>query len=115
MTGAQIAAVLRGYWYLDTTEAALQAAIAEALKRGGVEFTEEERLDGQSRIDFLAGDVGIELKVAGGMTAVRRQLCRYGQYDRIRELVLVTTMLRHGTIRHVGVPLHVVTISDGLR
>lgn len=77
-------------------EADLQAEIAEALAAAGIAATREVPLsDGASRIDLLAWDVGIEVKIAGSTPAVRRQLARYAQCPEIAALVLVTVRASH--------------------
>jgi len=78
------------------TEAELQAEIAAAFAAAGIDAAREVRLsDGQSRIDLLAGSVGIEVKIGGGRSAVNRQLARYARCDEITALVLVTTRAGH--------------------
>ena len=42
-------------------------------------------------IDFLAGDVGIEVKIKGSAADAFRQLKRYAESDRIGSLILVTS------------------------
>ncbi|WP_345750093.1 hypothetical protein [Microbacterium rhizophilus] len=77
----------------------LQAAIADLLADADIAATREVRLsDGQSRIDLLAGRVGIEVKVGGGTSDVARQLARYAQCSEISALVLVTTRVAHSHV-----------------
>lgn len=73
------------------TEDAVQRKIAEAFTRNAVAHEREVRLDKASRIDFMVGELGVEVKVGGGITAVIRQLHRYAEFARVAELVLVTT------------------------
>ena len=62
----------------------------------GLEHEHEVRLDDHSRIDFLtAAGVGIEVKIAGSVEDVLRQLIRYSQHPRVQALVLVTTIAAH--------------------
>lgn len=76
-------------------ETVLQDAIADAFTRAGLDFDREVVLGRTSRIDFLVGDIGIEVKVAGSRADVIRQLHRYSQEERIAVLVLATTCMRH--------------------
>jgi hypothetical protein len=72
-------------------EARVQAAIEALLLREGIEHRRELTLSPKDRIDFLVGGIGLEVKVAGSVGAVVRQLERYAKHDRIKSLVLVTT------------------------
>ena len=86
-------------WRLElANEAALQAQIAAALDAGGIPFEREAWLSPKDRIDFLAGPVGIEVKVKGGPTEIARQCARYCATGRISALVLATS-------RRIGLPL----------
>lgn len=105
--------VLRASRFRYTSEDALQFAIAVALTNGGIAHEREVRLDGAGRIDFLAGDVGIEVKVAGSAANVRRQIDRYCRSDRLAALILVTDRVRHLAVqvRSNGKPVHVISIA----
>lgn len=72
-------------------EARVQAAIEALLKREGVDHKREHRFDKASRVDFLVGSIGVEVKTGGGISAVIRQLHRYAEFEAVSELVLVTT------------------------
>lgn len=78
-------------------ELALQDEIARVLGAGGFAFEREVRLSDADRIDFLVGDIGLEVKTAGTRTQVIRQLHRYAQHERIGELVLATTRWSHAS------------------
>lgn len=85
-------------WRLElANEAALQAQIAAALEAAGIPFEREAWLSAKDRIDFLAGPVGIEVKVKGGPTEITRQCARYCATGRISALVLATR-------RRIGLP-----------
>lgn len=114
MTGDDIAAALDAFTLLDTDEYALQDAIDLALRRAGAAPLREVRLTAADRIDLLIGTVGIEVKVAGSVAAVERQLRRYATCGLISELVLVTTRVAHTAIDDVGCPLHVVPLMRGV-
>ena len=94
-------------------EADLQAAIAETLAAHSIDADREVSLsDGISRIDLLAGQVGIEVKIGGAPVGVTTQLNRYAQCPEISVLVLVTTRARHGLGLHSlnGKPLLVCSL-----
>lgn len=110
MNALSIAAVLRGWDLLDTDEYALQAGIEEAFRRAGIDYAREVPLTPRDRIDFVVGFTGVEVKVAGSIDGVRRQLRRYAVCKGIDDLVLVTTRVQHTRIHGVGVPLTFVPI-----
>lgn len=87
----EIMVAIRGRPYDTTNEEALQAGIAVALEESGFRFTREVVLGPRDRIDFMIGDVGIEVKVGGGQTALIRQLHRYAQSQRVGRLLVVST------------------------
>jgi hypothetical protein len=69
-----------------------------------------------SRIDFLVGRVGLELKTEGSVHEVMRQLRRYAESTRVDELVLLTSKVRLcGMPRTLGSkPVHVALCSRGI-
>lgn len=76
---------------LSTSEYDLHALVAGALQDAGIEFTHEAPLAPRCRIDFLAGDVGIELKRGRPARApLTGQLSRYLKSDRLSALVVVS-------------------------
>lgn len=93
-SAAEIAAILRRYRLPVSNEAAMQEALARALSAEGVPHRREVTR-GADRIDFVVGRVGLELKVKGSVTEVRRQLDRYTAWPELDELVLVTTRGHH--------------------
>jgi len=89
-----------------TTEDDLQQALAdrlwaEALLGNPITgYSREVRLDEHNRIDFLVElngttKVGVEVKIAGSLASVRRQLERYAALADVDELLLVTTKAQH--------------------
>lgn len=78
------------------TESELQEGIASVLTDASFEFKREVTLSRKDRIDFLVGDVGIEVKVGGSLASVTRQLHRYSEFDKISSLILVTSRMCHG-------------------
>lgn len=73
------------------TENQVQRAIALVLTNHDVDYKREVRLDSASRIDFMIGTVGLEVKIGGGLSPLIRQLARYAEFATVSELVLVTT------------------------
>jgi len=96
-----------------TTEDDLQAAIQECLDGHGVYPQREVVLsDEKSRIDLLAGSVGIEVKIEGSWSAVVRQLTRYAKCPEIVAVVLVTSRAKHHHIPEqlAGKPIYLVSL-----
>ncbi len=89
-----VAATLRiifsQYNFSYCNEKKLQDGIELALSSSGIEFAREKTLK-SGIIDFVLGDVGVEVKTKGSKVAVLRQLGMYADDDRISSLVLVTT------------------------
>ena len=68
----------------------MQAGLARAFEAAGLRAEREVRLTPRDRIDFLIDDVGVEVKIKGGPSAVIGQLGRYSRCERIGALLLVT-------------------------
>lgn len=109
-----VIAALDSVHRLAWKEVELQEAIFYALTTAGLAPQREAPVS-EGRIDFLVGDVGVEVKVAGRRAEVLQQLLRYAADKRIRSLVLATTCFSHARLPHVlaGVPLHVVSLFGG--
>ena len=90
----EIAHALEGFGARVAHENELRDAVRALFDKAGVSYEAEVGLDKQSRIDFVVGQVGVELKVAESLAAVIRQLDRYAAHPRIGGLVLVTTRRR---------------------
>ena len=116
MTAIELARFLESFRYSADSEASLQQGVAESLARAGVEFEREVELVPGDRIDFLAGNVGLEVKVKGGLSEVTRQLHRYARSPRVAELLLVTNSLRLVRVpaRLQKKPVHVAALLGGL-
>lgn len=95
MTPADLAELLRLFEFNYWNERILQDAIGEALRRCEIDFSRELRLGPKSRIDFMVGSVGLEVKTASSRDLVLRQLKRYAEFEQVEGLVLVTNRLKH--------------------
>lgn len=99
-----IAALIGGTRFRYRNEIQLHDGIAALLASNGIEgLRREVRLSEHDRIDFLLGDLGIEVKVGGRHGDVWRQMLRYAQHDSIGALLLITTRACHVT----GAPLEI--------
>lgn len=72
-------------------EKAAQAALEDLLKLNGVEFEREVALSPADIVDFMIGDIAVEMKLKGSVMDIYRQLCRYAAHDRVKGLVLLTS------------------------
>lgn len=112
----QLVELLKGARLQFVSESDLQAAIADALDAAGIAYEREVRLRAADRIDFLVGNVGVEVKVAGTDLAAARQMQRYAASPSVEALVLATTKPAHLFLDGrplVGVPVHVALIAGG--
>lgn len=91
----QIEKTLRSYQFNITTEEELQTAVEGILRVHQIEFRREYQLSEKDRIDFLIGNIGLEIKIGFSYADVVRQLHRYAQSDEIKALVLFTSKLSH--------------------
>lgn len=80
--------------FSHVSEVDLHEQIASTLDNLGIDYRREVQI-GNGRIDFLAGGIGIEVKIKGGIGEVTRQLHRYAQSPLIDELLLVSTRSQH--------------------
>ena len=65
--------------------------VGECFAQHGLTFTHEARLGGGCRIDYLVGNVGVEIKKGKPNSALlQRQLNRYALCDQVAALVVVT-------------------------
>ena len=72
------------------TEAELHQQAAETLRRAGIEARHEVRLAPRCRIDFMVGDIGVEIKKKRPVaSALAAQLARYAACDEVGELLVL--------------------------
>lgn len=95
MSLAAVAAAVRGYRFVYAMEEQLHDGIAGVLERAGYEVEREVRLSSRSRVDFLIGRIGVEVKIAGSASEVARQIDRYLTSPMLDGVVLVTARARH--------------------
>jgi hypothetical protein len=110
---SQIAAAISANRYRYSQETRLHEGIEQVLADAEIAAVREAHLTSAERIDFLAGRIGIEVKIAGRAPDVQRQLRRYAASPDVDALVLVTTRARHrGMPREIGgKPVRVVWLS----
>lgn len=99
MTPEALATLILAHRFRFSNERELQDGLARIFEARGLAFGREVRLGTIGTIDFLIGDVGIEVKIDGSLAALTRQLHRYAQADAIGALVVVA-----GRARFRGLP-----------
>jgi len=111
-----IVSAIRGARFSFATEAELQAGIARILAAAGIDAAREVVLSARDRIDFLVGNVGVEVKIDGSHSALLRQLDRYAGLPQIGALVVVCGSTRLGRLPAAlrDKPVRGVTILRGL-
>jgi hypothetical protein len=98
MTAIEIARLIKGSVFRFANEIALQDGIEALLKGKGIEYGREVSLSARDRVDFMHGDIGIEVKIDSPTNSVQRQLWRYAQSDKVKSLILVTSRAKHKQI-----------------
>ncbi len=71
-------------------EKSLQEQLGDVFKLNGIDFKREVQLSAHDRIDFLVGDIGIEVKIKGSPSAIYQQCRRYCALEQVKELLLIT-------------------------
>lgn len=95
MNGRELKGLLAAYRIDCTDELTLQDGIARILEEHAIPFEREASLGPRDRVDFLVGDVALECKIGGSVSALIRQLHRYAQAPAVAELLVVTSRLKH--------------------
>lgn len=99
----QVLAVLRSTSFSWATEDDLQRGVHAALTERGMQPRREVRFGPQNRIDLVVDRVGIEIKVAGTIGNLTRQVIRYAGVDDLDAIVVVTSRAGFAT----GLPVSV--------
>lgn len=100
------------------SEAVVQDSIESVLRQAGIEHIREARLSERDRIDFLIGDIGIEVKTKGSRSSLIRQLGRYAQHEQVNTLILASSVRRllYASPDDVlGVPIYKHLLQGGTR
>lgn len=91
-----VTAALKAYRFRLTTEAALQADIAQAFDKHGIAYKREFRLSAPDRVDFLCvgpvWGIAVEAKIKGSRMDIYKQCARYCEHAQVDALVLATNV-----------------------
>ena len=88
----EIFSVLSPQRFLISNEKSVQSAIENVFKNSGIAYKREVTLNEDSIIDFMIGDVGIEVKIKGQKRAIYKQCLRYSEFEAIKSIILVTSV-----------------------
>ena len=106
--------LLGGYRFTTSGERELQEALWRVFEERELGPQREVILDTHARIDFLLpGGLGVEVKIQGSTSDVRRQVERYMAFEAIRSVVVITTKSKHLQLPRElgGKPLFVVCLD----
>lgn len=90
MTSAQIARLIERRRLPLTDEKRCQEALAVEFAAAGILAEREVNLGDGDIIDFMIGNIGLEIKLSGQRRAIYRQCKRYVLHARVSSLVLAT-------------------------
>lgn len=94
------------------SEMEIHAHIAQGLQSAGISCVHEARLASRCRIDFLAGDIGIEVKCGKpSRCALIAQLGRYAACPQIQALIVVVERSANLPQKVGGKPCHFVSLN----
>ena len=90
----------------------LHGLVAQALQNAEIPFSHEASLAPRCRIDFLCGDVGIEVKRGRPeKTPVEKQLRRYAETGKLAALILLAEKNAQVPAYAAGVPVYCVSLQ----
>jgi len=119
LDGKHLAKFLSERKFNFSSEEMLQAQVAEEFRKNGV-LAQREVVIGRDdtgkicRIDFMVGDVGLELKIRGEKRAIFRQCLRYCQSPRIAHLVVASSRSLSMPAELRGKPVTLVNLALAL-
>jgi hypothetical protein len=94
-------------------EADLHQLVALRLQESGFAYRHEASLAAGCRIDYLVGDVGIEIKNGKPRPAeLTRQLMRYAKCDNVQSLIVLTWRSVSVPSMLLGKPVRTLTLSQ---
>jgi len=81
--------ILQSYTFTVNDEKYLQSEISEVFRMEGIIFEKEVMLS-TGIIDFVVDGIGIEIKIKQQPMSIYRQLERYLEDDRVKEILLAS-------------------------
>lgn len=102
---------LTRYRFSLSDEKRTQEQIETVLKSAAIPYLREHRLSDGDIVDFMCGDIAVEIKVQGSRMKIFRQIERYAANDSVSGLILVTNVAT-GFPREVnGKPVYVLNLA----
>lgn len=111
MTLEDLLQFLRSRRFRLNSERQVQDGIAAELERAGVAFERECRLSPADIVDFFVHGVALEVKTQGSTLDIYRQLERYSTHERVRALVLASSIATTVPEQIGGKPAHFVNLG----
>ena len=81
---------LSGFPFSIHNEKLVQKEMSDVFTEYNLDHEREVMLKPYGTIDFMMGDIGVEVKVKGSVEAIFKQCKRYCEHDRVKSLILVT-------------------------
>lgn len=94
-------------------EKRLQADMGAELSKAGIAHRREVVLAPGDIVDFMVGDIAVEVKIKGARREIYRQCERYCQHETVRSLVLATNVAMGMPAFISGRPILVAHLSRG--
>lgn len=92
---SDLANLLAGYRFRFSCEASLQASVDAVFRAHQISFEREVVIGPRDRLDFLVHPgIAVEVKIAGSLPELTRQVFRYAKNERVHAILIVTSRLR---------------------
>lgn len=113
LTASDIVTALSRCRFSLAREKETQAEIAAIFDRASIGHRREVDLGDRNIIDFMLGEIGIEVKIDGSKRAIFAQCKRYCETGKLSDLILVTNVATGFPPAIAGVPCFVVSLGKG--
>lgn len=107
----QVLACLRPRRFDFDNEKVLQKQMEEAFRAAGIAYQREVRLSPTDIIDFMVGNIGIEVKIKSAKKAIYKQCVRYCQQEQVGQLLLLTNKQLGFPDSINGKPTHILNLG----
>lgn len=93
-------------------EKLLQAELEEFFKANDIAYKREVILDKGNIIDFMLGNVGVEVKCKATPMAIYEQLKRYAELEQIHMLILISNKAMRLPKTINNKPVYIITLGQ---
>ena len=94
-------------------ETDIHEMVKKRLTEAHLDFIHEAKLGPGCRIDFLVGNVGIEIKKGKpDVNALKRQIARYTSFDQVESLIVLTSRTVSLPKTVLDKPVHVIVLNQ---